>query len=184
MTPILKVALIISATLSFFALPTHTLAQDDLKMSTSNQSLSPLFLCMEITSDSARLACQDVEVEKLKRATEAKTLVIFDEKSVKEIKKKSFGFSLPKLGLSELSKKSEKDNAVLLSVESIQNTGRSLTVIMENGQKWQSVDSSYGYIPRKGTFEATIKTGAFGSYVMRLSNGRVKSKKIRVRRIE
>jgi len=180
----LKIFIIIAAILSFSLTPTSSFARDSSGISTDSQPLASLFKCIRITSDTERLTCQDEEIQKLKAASEAKKLVVIDEKSAKNIKRRSFGFSLPKLGLPELSSKSEKTNAVLLPVKSITNSGRSLTVIMENGQIWQSVNSDIGYIPKKGKFEAKISSGAFGSFVMRLSNERVKSKKIRVRRIE
>lgn len=184
MNDILKVTYTTLISLSFLSVSPTSFAQDNTKSNTDNETLSALFSCADIGLDYERLACQDAEILKLKDATEAKTLVVFDEKSVKDIKKKSFGFSLPKLGLLDLDSNSEKTDAVLLPVKSINNSGRTLTVTMENGQVWQSVDSNFGYIPRKGIFEARIKSAAFGSFVMRISNERVKSKKIRVRRIE
>lgn len=179
-----KTVLLIISIIAIFSLSISSYAQDETTANSNNRSLSLLFDCAKITSDTERLLCQDTEIKKLQNATKAKTLVVFDEKSVKEIKKRSFGFSLPNLGLAELSKKSEKSDTVILGVKSIQNSGRRLTVIMENGQVWQSVNADFGYIPKKGKFEAKVKSAAFGSFSMRLSNERVKSKKIRVRRIE
>ncbi len=55
---------------------------------------------------------------------------------------------------------------------------------MKDGQIWQTVDSDYGRIPKQGDLEAKIKSAAFGSYLMTVSNGKRKSKTMRVRRIE
>ena len=180
----LKLALTIAVTLSFSGLHTSSFAQDDLSANAKNQSLSSLFNCLELVSNSERLACQDTEIKKLKNAMEAKTLLVIDENSVKDIKKKSFGLSFPKLGLLSSDTDSDEPKEVLLPVKSIEKSARRLTIIMENGQIWQSIDSNFGYIPKKGKFKASIKSAAFGSFSMRLSNERVKSKNIRVRRIE
>ena len=111
----LKLVLTVTITLSCFSI--SSFGQDDSKTNASNQSLSMLFNCAEIAWDLERLACQYAEIKTLKNSTEAKILVVFDEKSVKDIKKKSFGFSLPKLGLLDLSDPSEKNEAVLLPVK-------------------------------------------------------------------
>lgn len=180
----LKKSFIILASIFLSSQATSSFAQDDLETDASNQSLSSLFACLKIASDSDRLNCQDTEIKKLKSATEAKTVVVFDEKSAKEVKKKSFGFSLPKLGLKAFDNGTDKNNAVILLVKSVDKSGRKLTVIMENGQIWQSLGSDTIYVPRNGKLEARIKAAALGSYTMRLTTDKGRSKKIRVRRIE
>lgn len=184
MNDILKATYTTVISLSFFSLSATSFAQDDTKSNTNNETLSALFNCGDIGLDSERLACQDTEILKLKDAMEAKRLVVFDEKSANDFKKKSFGFTLPKLDLLGSENAANETKNVLLSVESIKTSGRKLTVVMENGQIWQSLDSSYGYIPKKGKIEAKIKTAAFGSFLMKLSSEKARSNMIRVRRIK
>ena len=180
----LKLALTIAVTLSFSGLHTSSFAQDDLSANAKNQSLSSLFNCLELVSNSERLACQDTEIKKLKNAMEAKTLLVIDENSVKDIKKKSFGFSLPKLGLQAFDNTSEKTDAITLPVKSVDKSRRKLTVVMENGQIWQSVNNETIHIPKKGELQARIKSASLGSYLMRITSGKRRSKTIRVKRIE
>jgi len=180
---ILKTALTVSITLTLSALPNYSFAQDDQK-STTNGSLAPLFQCAMISSDAERLSCQDTEIQKLQSATEAKKLVVIDQKSVKEIKKKSFGLSFPKLGLLDSGDASDEPKDVVLLVKSVDVSRRKLTIVMQDGQIWQSVDSNFGYFPKKGKIEARIKSAAFGSFLMKLSSEKARSKMIRVRRIE
>ncbi|WP_026941102.1 hypothetical protein [Hellea balneolensis] len=180
----LKTTCITVVLASLFCAPSVSFAQNDEMSSTANESLSALFNCTDIILDAERLTCQDAEILKLKDATESKSLVVFDEKSAKDFKRKSFGLSLPKIDLLGSANPSDETKNVLLTVKSIKTSGRKLTVVMENGQIWQSLDSNYGYIPKKGTIEARIKTAAFGSFLMKLSTDKARSKMIRVRRIK
>jgi len=151
---------------------------------TTNPSLSPLFACMLIEPDNERLKCQDVEIQKLLQATESKKLVIINEETAKDIKKKSFGLSLPKLGLPSFKGTGDSPKVVFLPIDSIEKTGRKLTFTMQNGQVWQTTNSDHGRIPKSGDLEAKIKSAAFGSFLMSVTNGTSKSTTMRVKWIE
>lgn len=169
---------------SLLSVSTKSFAKDDTESHTNNETLSELFNCAKITISLERLACQDAEILNLKNASDAKKFIVFDEKSAKDFKKRSFGLTLPKLNILGSENASNETKNVILPVESIKTSGRKLTVVMENGQIWQSLDSSYGYIPKKGKIEARIKTAAFGSFLMKLSSEKARSNMIRVRRIK
>jgi len=146
--------------------------------------LSLLFACSKIDTDQERLRCQDSEIQNLQQATESKKIVIIDEKAAKDIKKKSFGLSLPKLGLPSFDGAAKSPKAVFLPIGSIEKTGRKLTFKMQNGQIWQTTNSDFGRIPKGENLEAKIKSAALGSFLMTVTNGKSKSTTMRVRRIE
>ena len=147
-------------------------------------ALSQLYACIDIAQNDARLECQDREIKKLRDATETKRIVVIDEKAAKVIQKKSFGLSLPKLGIPSFGKESDKPKSVLLAVSSINQSGSRLIINMKNGQVWQTVEPYSGRLPKDGNIEAKIKSTLFGSYLMTVSNGEKKSKALRAKRIE
>jgi len=148
--------------------------------------LSVLYECSKIESSEDRLACFDKTVASLKTAEEKKELVAIDAESAKKLKKEAFGFnlpSLPKLGLPSLGIAKDKEEALVVGVDSI-SRGRGGTIFrLENGQIWQQSSGSFNYIP-KGDLVATIKPASMGSYMISLNNGKTKVRGMRVRRLE
>jgi len=184
MNKICKLTIAMTAPLIVTGMSITAWAQNDTQSSITNQSLSLLFACATIDTNEERLRCQDTEIQKLQQATESKKLVIIDEKAAKDIKKKSFGLSLPKLGLPSFDGAAESPKAVFLPIGSIEKTGRKLTFKMQNGQIWQTTNSDHGRMPKGESLEAKIKSAAFGSFLMTVTNGKSKSTAMRVRRIE
>jgi hypothetical protein len=175
---------ILSVSFIIGAIATTAWSDEGNNNSLSSSTLCSLFDCTDIVSDVDRLLCQDREIQKLREATNSKKLIVIDEKSVEDIKKKSFGFSLPKLGLPEFGSDSSKPETVELAVSSVKNSGRKLTIKMENGQVWQSIESYVGYLPKRGKLNAKIKPASLGSFRMTISNEKSKSKGFTVRRIQ
>ena len=149
--------------------------------------LDNIYACAAITSNTDRLACFDQRVAALKTKEAKKEIVALDAQSAKDIKKEAFGFSLPslpKLGLPSLGDGDEAGpDTLTFRVKSVQKRGRNYVFTMENGQKWQQVSGRFNYIP-KGDLEATIKSGAMGSYRLSLDNGKERVRGMGVRRVE
>ena len=149
---------------------------------------SDVYACVELSEDAARLACYDAAVGRLKVAEESGELVTVTRADVEQVKKESFGFSMPTLPKLVMPKFGSDDAAdieeMVLEVERVSfgdNSGGGLTIYMKNGQVWQQVDDvSVLYSRKLEITEATIKTAALGSYKMTLNKG----KSFRARRIQ
>nr|WP_321441906.1 hypothetical protein [uncultured Hyphomonas sp.] len=157
---------LIAAAISLAALP--ALAED--------VSTSDVYACKEIAADTERLACYDAAVGRLKAAEEAGEVKTFTRKEVEEVKRDSFGFSIPSLpklafGGKDDSGKSKSDELkeVTFPIQSISGKRRALVITLENGQVWEQIDDK-GVNPR-GQKEARIYQAALGSYKMKLDGG-------------
>lgn len=153
----------------------------------SKSPLTNIYKCAAITEDTARLACFDEQVASLQVKEEKKEIVAIDADSAKKIKREAFGFSLPslpKLGLPSLGGGGDEGPDVLqFSVRSVSKRGGSYVFHMDNGQVWRQAGGRFNYIP-KGDLTATIKSGAIGSYMISLDNGKERVRGMRVKRIE
>lgn len=154
------------AALSLTALP--VLAED--------VSTSDVYACKDISGDTERLACYDAAVGRLKAAEEAGEVKTFTRKEVEEVKRDSFGFSIPSLPKLAFGGKEGGDKAaaedlkeVTFPIKSIGGERGSLRITLENGQVWAQTDDK-GINPR-GQKEARIYKAALGSYKMKLDGG-------------
>ncbi len=139
-------------------------------------STSDVYACKDIATDTERLACYDAAVGRLKAAEEAGEVKTFTRKEVEEVKRDSFGFSIPSLPKLAFGGKDDsgKDKAdelkeVTFPIASISGKRGALRITLENGQVWQQTDTK-GVIPR-GQKEARIYQAALGSYKMKLDGG-------------
>lgn len=158
--------LVLIAALSLTALP--ALAED--------VSTSDVYACKDIAGDTERLACYDAAVGRLKAAEEAGEVKTFTRKEVEEVKRDSFGFSIPSLpklafgGKDESGKdKPDELKEVTFPIQTLSGTRGSLRITLENGQVWVQTDDK-GVSPR-GQKEARIYQAALGSYKMKLDGG-------------
>jgi hypothetical protein len=156
----------IAAAISLAALP--ALAED--------VSTSDVYACKEIAADADRLACYDAAVGRLKAAEEAGEVKTFTRREVEEVKRDSFGFSIPSLPKLAFGGKDESGNAksdelkeVTFPIQSIGGRRGALVITLENGQVWEQTDDK-GVSPR-GQKEARIYQAALGSYKMKLDGG-------------
>lgn len=149
--------------------------------------LAVLYECAALTDDAARLACYDSKVANLQVKEERKEIVAIDADAARTIKREAFGFSLPslpKLGLPSIGGSDDSGPDVLtFPVDSVRKQGRDYVFYMENGQVWRQSGGRLNYIP-KGDLTATIKSGAIGSYMLSLSNGKERVRGMRVKRVE
>ena len=155
--------------------------------STGNASTASVYACSNIAGDSERLTCYDAAVGRLKAAEDAGDVVTVTREQVEEVKRDSFGFSLPsrpKLVMPALGG-DDKDNElteITSPVARVSSTSDGKFVIyLENGQVWQQTDNKRVYYSRKvGVDNATVRSAALGSFMMKLDDGVL----FRVRRIE
>lgn len=134
-----------------------------------------VYACAEIEASDARLACYDDAVGRLKSAEEPGEAVVVTRDEVEQVKKESFGFSIPSLpGLASSVFGGDDDiDEVSYPVASVEKTQRGrFQVTLENGQVWRQIDTkSVFFSPKRGVDEATIKSAALGSYMMKFDNG-------------
>lgn len=148
-------------------------------------STATVYACADIETDSERLACYDAAVGRLKTAEETGEVVTVSRDEVEQVKKESFGFSIPSLpnfAASVFGGDDEDIDEMTLPVARIAKSTRGDFVIyLENGQVWQQIDSkSVYYSPKVGVENVTIKSAALGSYRMQFDDGIF----FRVKRIE
>lgn len=148
-------------------------------------STATVYACADISADADRLACYDTAVGRLKAAEETGEVMTVTRDEVEEVKRESFGFSLPslpKMFTGGGDKKSDEIDEVTLAVARVSKspTGAFL-VYLENGQVWEQIDTkSVFYSEKAGVDTATIKSAAMGSFRMQLDSGSF----FRVRRVQ
>ena len=137
-----------------------------------------VYACAEIQNDDERLSCYDNAVGRLKIAEEKGEIATVTREEVEQVKKDSFGFSipsLPKLALPKLGGGDDREIKELeLAVASARlNPYKKAVVTLENGQVWEQIDSTSIFISKKKPPQmAKIKSAAVGSFKMKLDNGR------------
>jgi len=134
--------------------------------------LDNVYQCTVIADATERLYCFDNAVSSLRVKEENKEIVAIDAEQVKEIKRDSFGFSLPslpKIGLFGKNDEKEEKAAQVFKVKSIVKRRSGAIITLENGHVWQHTSGDLGRIP-KGNVTATIKPASLGSFFVRLEN--------------
>ena len=165
----------IAAAISLAVLP--ALAED--------VSTSDVYACKDIPTDAERLACYDIAVGRLKAAEDAGEVKTFTRKEVEEVKRDSFGLSIPSLPKLAFGGRDESGNSnsdelteVTFPIKSIRNSSNGVIITLENGQVWQQTDDRR--VSSRGQKEAFIYQAALGSFKMKLDGGRA----FRVKRVE
>lgn len=176
-----------------------------------NTPLEPLFQCRDIPNDTERLACLDAAVDALRGDTETGEVIAVAREQVEAAEEATYGLSISGLrlpglpnftgGSEELAEIEAADSspdrvvtrnddgqisriANLRVVEFELSRRRRAVVHLDNGQVWRQSDDVHVQRPRsrdEGTLSATIRSGALGSFFMRLSNG---GRWFRVERVE
>ena len=146
-------------------------------------STADVYACKEIASDTERLACYDAAVGRLKAAEDAGEVKTFTRKEVEEVKRDSFGFSIPSLpklafgGKDDQGKdKSDELKEVTFAIKSVKaekdlvhRDKDRLRITLENGQVWVQTDDKS--VRARSQKEARIYQASFGSYKMKLDGG-------------
>jgi len=141
-------------------------------------STADVYACATITDDTGRLDCYDNAVGRLKAAEDAGEVATITRDEVEQVKRDSFGFSIPSLPKLALPKLGGGDDGQLDEIQQSvvkvrTNPYKKVIVTLENGQVWEQTDSTKIFVSKKRPAEtATIKSAAMGSYKMKLDNGR------------
>ncbi len=155
-------------------------------------STEDVYACASIETDTDRLACYDLAVGRLKQAEDAGEITTVSRREVEEVRKDSFGLSLPSLPALAMPKlggardgdddSGKGDDGVnagdeLSTIESAvlrvdEDPFGKLIVTLENGQVWQQTGSRSVYVSSRGPQTAVVRRAALGSFMMKIGNGR------------
>lgn len=146
---------------------------------TAPVSTEQVYACASIAGDTERLACYDQAVGRLKQAEEAGEIRTVSRQDVDQVQRDSFGLSLP--SLPRLMGTEDEIREVRHLVETVaQAPDGSVIVTLDNGQVWQQLGNKSLYLRDPAGQSVSIKRAAFGSFRMKIGNGRT----FRVRRVE
>ncbi|MEQ9316265.1 MAG: hypothetical protein RLN72_10465 [Henriciella sp.] len=140
-------------------------------------STTSVYACIDVADDLERLACYDAAVGRLKAAEETGDVVTVTRQQVEEVKRESFGFSLPSLPKLVMPKLGSDDGdeikEMTLAVDRVsRGSDGKLIIYLENGQVWQQIENKrVAYSPKVGVKNATIKSAALGSFRMKFDDG-------------
>ncbi|MGB3627223.1 MAG: hypothetical protein WA989_15430 [Henriciella sp.] len=140
-------------------------------------STTRVYACIDVADDLERLACYDAAVGRLKAAEETGDVVTVTREQVEEVKRDSFGFSLPSLPKLVMPKLGGDDDSEIkemtIAVDRISRGGDGKFIVyLENGQVWQQIESKKVYYSAKrGVENVTIKSAALGSFRMQFDDG-------------
>lgn len=146
------------------------------------ETAAKLFDCRKIRDADERLACFDREVDAVIAAQQSSEIVITDQKQIQETREDLFGYNIPERGvLASGAEEAPKINQVTerLAEYRERSRGRDL-IVLENGAKWMKTDSVPVIGTPKAGEEVTIKKGALGSYMIKISKRRA----FRARRVD
>lgn len=154
--------------LSALALAGGAVAQD------APASTAEIYACAQTADDSARLACYDAAVGRLKAAEDAGEIATVTREEVETVQRDSFGFSIPSLPAIAMPRlgggEAEEVERVTFAVDRITvNRLDKATIYLDNGQVWRQTDGRRQ--STRGIEEAEIFRAALGSFRMKLDGG-------------
>ena len=145
---------------------------------TTDISTSTVYACVDLTDDAQRLECYDSAVGRLKAAEETGEVVTVTREQVENVKRDTFGFSMPSLPKLTMPKfgNGDKDmtlKEVQIPIKKVDETLRGhFLIYLDNGQIWEQIDDKRVYYSsRRGAEMALIKKASFGSYMMKMDDG-------------
>lgn len=153
--------------------------------------LDKIYACAGITDGAQRLACFDAAVAGLKQAENSGGLAVVDRTQIERAEKEAFGLATPSLSALAESARSttaapaaEKPKAldhVTFTVKSVKlGPDGKYRFVMENGQEWRQTDGMKLASLGKGPWQAEIRKGAMGGYMLKLDDRTA----VRVKRAE
>ena len=182
-----------AASVAALALILAVLAPAATAQSTASPAASPVdavYACASLPDDAARLACYDAAVGRLKQAEETGEVTTVTRAEVEQVRRESFGFSLPSMPSFARSRLTAEGGTsttaeldeITVSVASIRRDPHDkLIVTLADGAVWEQIDSKrITYSSRNPPAVATIKTAALGSFRMTLG----RSGTFRARRVQ
>lgn len=142
-----------------------------------NVSTSAIYACAEQADDLARLACYDTAVGRLKAAEDAGEVTTISRAEVEEVRRDSFGFSipsLPKLAMPKFGgdKKDAELSTITANVAKFKDSRTGALITLDNGQVWKQTEARRTGVTRgKPAKTAEIKVAALGSFKMKINGG-------------
>lgn len=126
--------------------------------------------CKSIENPELRLACYDEKVPALDAAQKNDEIILTDKAAVKEAQRGLFGFQIPKLKIFGSGGDDVQEiEAVVKSVTA--NRAGQVTIVLEDGARWQQVDSKILNREPKAGSKARIRIGTMGSYLVTFDDG-------------
>lgn len=126
--------------------------------------------CKLIESPEQRLACYDQKVSALDAAQKNDEIILTDKAAVKEAQRGLFGFQIPKL---KIFGSGDADVAEIDAVVKSATANRAgiITITLEDGARWQQVDSKILNREPKAGSKTRIRIGSMGSYLVSFDGG-------------
>jgi hypothetical protein len=123
--------------------------------------------CRKIEDSSQRLACYDSAVETMTKAEATGDLVAVDRAQRREVRRQSFGFTLPSLEIFDRGEKPEEINKLdeTLAAAWHNSEGRWMFK-MQDGAVWRQIDDESLPNPPHPGDAVVIKRAMLGSFVL------------------
>ena len=161
---------------SFIAVVTISVVGQAALAEDASASTAAVYACVGLKDDAERLACYDSAVGRLKQAEEAGEVTTVSREDIEEVRRESFGFSLPslpRLALPSLGGDEEKLNRITVAVDRVRADAFGKAIVtLENGQVWRQIDDTRVLEIRRGAEMAEIRRASLGSFKMKLDDGR------------
>ena len=137
--------------------------------------------CAEVSERDARLACYEAAAAALKDAERRGDLVIVDREQADAVRRQSFGFNLPSLGLFDRGERRAPMDAVSARLTSAtREAGGRWIFRLDDGAAWTQVDSEALMLQPRPGMRVDIRKGMVGSYFLGLDG----HAGVRVRRLQ
>jgi hypothetical protein len=132
-------------------------------------SVQTVLDCRSEPDPAKRLACFDAAVTAMADAEVKGDLVTIDREQRRQVRRQTFGLSLPALTLFDHGEKGEDADKITTTVADASKTGTGRWVIqLEGGATWRQIDDTDLYkTPHKGSV-AVVRRAALGSFFMKI----------------
>lgn len=163
------------------ALSLARLDADAAETKDSSAALKPVIACRSVADEAARLRCYDSTVQVLADRSATGSIIIVNKEDVRQARRSAFGLTLPRLPFFDNNDQEGEPQEVLASVEAARSLGHGLWELNLNAAGvWRTTEAlTSAKTPKQGQ-EIRISKGAFGSYFLRMADGRsVKGLRIR-----
>ena len=132
-------------------------------------SVQTVLDCRAIADGAKRLACFDTAVGAMAEAETKGDLVTIDREQRREVRRQTFGLSLPSLTLFDRGEKGEDADKITTTVaEASRGPNGRWLVQLDGGALWRQTDDTDLYkTPHKGS-TAVVRRGALGSFFMKV----------------
>ena len=132
--------------------------------------LQALVDCRKLADSTERLACYDRSTAILDEAEKKGEVVVVDQAKVREVRRQSFGFTLPSLAVFNRATKDDSLDHVDVTIDGVamDQNGRFIIITTE-GATWRQTDGDLSLPPKHGQV-MTIKPGMIGSYFCKVNH--------------